>query len=77
MTTDEDKDEPKGSTYLVPCQLPDEKPNVDELHDKWNEEFFFDFPGFLPSLLFQHLIVRLVAHMQQQQDLIHSLRKLA
>jgi hypothetical protein len=74
---DEDTDqcEALNDTYLVPCQLPDERPDVDEIHERWskNEEFYFDFPGFLPPVLFQHLIVQLVSHMQQQEDLIHNL----
>jgi hypothetical protein len=75
MINSEDKTQELHITYLVPCQLPDERPDVDKLHERWsmNEEFFFNFPGFLPPVLFQHLLVRLVAHMQQQTDLVHSL----
>lgn len=63
-------------SYLVPCQLPEDNLNLHDLHDlqtTWNE-FFFDFTEFLPPWLFQYLIVQLVAHMQQQGDLIHSLK---
>ena len=66
--------ETEGISYLVPCQLPEDNPDLHELHDTWNEEFFFDFTGFLPPWLFQHLIVRVVAHMQDQKDLIHRLK---
>ena len=61
-------------SYLVPCQLPELRNDIQKLCDMWKEGFLFNFCDFLPPWLFQHLIVQLVSHMQRQRDLVSLLK---
>jgi ankyrin repeat protein/GTPase SAR1 family protein len=62
------------SCYLVPCQLPESRTDIQELCDAWTESFLFNFGEFLPPWLFQHLIVRLLNHMQTDRELRSRLK---
>ena len=73
--TDQHLTDMHAEIYLVPCRLPEDHPNLEELLHNWEKKFYFDFADFLPPWLYLHLIVRLLTHMQQQTELQQSLKR--